>query len=178
VLTLLPKRFETDLTEHLQAEVLFYDRICLAVSARSAWARKRKIDIRDLVGAEMISPASDTPGGAAVIDAFRAARLPPPHIRVTTFSVHLRSILTMRGDFIAVLPASILRFNPDLYSLKELPVELRMPQPPAFVVKLKDRTVSPRVDLFIESTREVAKAMDLTPKLDKQPSARKRVPVV
>jgi len=178
VLTLLPKRFEADLTEHLQAEVLFYDRICLAASEQSAWARRRKIGVADLIDARLISPAFDTPGGAAVIDAFRAAGLPPPHISVTTFSVHLRSILTMKGPFIAVLPVSILRFNPGLYALKELPVGLRLPQPPAFIVKLKDRTLSPPVVHFIECAREVAKVMDVPPKACKSRAMRKRATTV
>jgi DNA-binding transcriptional LysR family regulator len=159
VLTLLPKPFERDLTEHLQAEVLFEDRICLAAAMQSAWARRRKIEFADLANATLISPDSDTPGGAAVIEAFRAAGLPGSQVSVTTFSVHLRSILSMRGHFIAVLPVSILRFNPGLYSLKELPLALPMPQPPALIVTPKNRTLSPPVERFIECAREIARAM-------------------
>jgi DNA-binding transcriptional LysR family regulator len=163
VLTLLSKPFEDDLTEHLQAEVLFYDRICLAAATQSPWARRRKIDLADLADAALISPSSDTPGGAAVIEAFRAAGLPGSQVSVTTFSVHLRSILSMRGRFIAVLPVSILRFNPGLYSLKELPLDLPMPQPPALVVTLKNRTLTPPSERFIECARDVAKAMHAPP---------------
>jgi DNA-binding transcriptional LysR family regulator len=159
VLTLLPKPFERDLTEHLQAEVLFEDRICLAAAMQSAWARRRKIEFADLANAALISPDSDTPGGAAVIEAFRAAGLPGSQVSVTTFSVHLRSILSMRGHFIAVLPVSILRFNPGLYSLKELPLALPMPQPPALIVTPKNRTLSPPVERFIECARETARVM-------------------
>lgn len=159
VLTLLPKPFEGDLTEHLQAEVLFEDRICLAAAMQSAWARRRRIKLADLANAALISPASDTPGGAAVIEAFRAAGLPGSQVSVTTFSVHLRSILSMRGHFLAVLPVSILRFNPGLYALKELPLALPMPQPPALLVTPKNRTLSPPVERFIECAREIARAM-------------------
>ena len=48
-----------------------------------------------------------------------------PQVTVTTFSIHVRNILSMRGRFIALLPSSILRFNPGLYSLKELPLACR-----------------------------------------------------
>ena len=134
--------FERELTEHLQAEVLFHDRICLAAALQSSWAKRRKIGFVDLVDAALISPpSSDTPGGAAVIEAFHAAGLPAPHITITTLSVHVRNSLSMRGHFIAVLPASILRFNPDLYSLKELPLDLPMPRSPALIVTLKNRAL-------------------------------------
>ena len=174
VLTLLPKPFEGDLTEHLQAEILFHDRICLAAAIRSPWARRRKIDFADLADAALISPASDTPGGAAVIEAFRAAGLTGQQVSLTTFSVHLRSILSMRGRFIAVLPVSILRFNPGLYSLKELPLDLPMPPLPALIVTLKNRTLSPPVERFIECARDVAKAMPAPSPPRKSPAARDR----
>lgn len=159
VLTLMPKPYEKDLTEHLQAEVLFRDRVCLAVSRQSSWAQRRRVGLADLADAALISPSADTPGGAALEDAFRAAGLPGSRVSVTTFSVHLRSILSMSGRFISVLPVSILRFNPGLYSLKELSLDFPMPQPPALLVTLKNRTLTPPVERFIESAREVAAAM-------------------
>jgi DNA-binding transcriptional LysR family regulator len=160
VLTLLPKRFETDLSANLQAEVLFYDRICLAVAQQSDWARRRKIKIADLAHAALISPSSDTPGGAAVAEALCAAGLRDSQISITTFSVHLRGILSMRARYLSVLPVSVLRFNPALYGLIELPLDFAMPQPPALVVKLKNRTLSTPVERFIECARDVARAMN------------------
>jgi hypothetical protein len=80
-------------------------------------------------------------------------------VSITTFSVHVRSILGMSGRFVAVLPVSILRFNPGVYALKELPLDVPMPQPPALVVTLKNRTLSPPAERFVECAREVAKAM-------------------
>src|SRR5205814_1920505 len=112
---------------------------------QSRWARRRKIGLADLVDAPLISPPSDTPGGATVTEAFRAAGLPAPLVTVTTFSVHLRNLLCMRDRFIAVLPVSILQFNPGLYSLKELALDLPAVQLPAVMVTLKNRTLSPPV---------------------------------
>ena len=159
VLTLLPKPFEADLSEALQTEVLFHDRICLAAAATSPWARRRRLTLADLVDAPIISPAPDTPGGAAVTEAFRAAGLPAPQVSVTTFSVHVRNALSMGGRFVAVLPASVLRFSPDLYSLKELRLDVEMPQPPALVVTLKNRTLSAPAERFMAAMREVAKVV-------------------
>ncbi|HET9653496.1 MAG TPA: substrate-binding domain-containing protein, partial [Usitatibacter sp.] len=155
VFTLMPRAYEKDLGERLQAEVLFHDRVCLAAGRQTSWARRRRIAPAELAGAQLISPASDTPGGAAVVEALRAAGVPGP--QVMTFSVHLRTILSLKEPFVAVLPASILRFNPGRYPLKELAVDLPMPRPPALLVTLRNRTLSPPVQRFIECAREVAR---------------------
>ena len=158
VLTHLLKAFEGDLTEKLQAEVLFYDRMCLVAARQSRWARMRKVTLADLSDAVLISPPSDTPGGAAVIEAFRAAALPMPQV-VTTLSVAVRNLLSMREHFVSAVPASVLRLNPDLQSLKELQLELPMAPWPSLIVTLKNRTFSPPVERFIACAREVAKSL-------------------
>lgn len=169
VLTLSLRPFEDE--EDLQVEVLFHERICLAVAMRSPWARRRKIDLADLTDAAFIAPGIDTPGGMAVIDAFRTAGLPMPQLTVTAFSVHVRNILSMRGRFIAALPASILRSNPDLYSLKALPVHVPMPRWPALMVKLKHRTLSPAVERFMQCARDVTRTIDARSRRSRQRSA-------
>src|SRR5215813_2269442 len=167
VLTQLYKAFESDLIEPLQPELLFYDRICLVAAKQSRWASRRKIGLADLADAVLILPPSDTPGGAAIADAFHAAGLPMPPITVTTVSVALRNMLSMRDRFISALPVSILRFNPDLYSVKELPLEFPMPPWPTLLVTLKNRTLSPPVQRFIECVREISGTMATTSPLQK-----------
>jgi DNA-binding transcriptional LysR family regulator len=157
-LTMSSKSLERD-AEHLQNEILFHDRICLAAAMRSPWARRRKIDLADLADAALVAPTPDAEGTIAVSEAFRAAGVPMPPITVTTFSVHVRNTLTMSGRFVAVLPLSILRFDPGLHSLKELPLDLPMPLWPAYMTTLKDRTLSPAVERFMACARDVAKAM-------------------
>src|SRR5262249_14475460 len=147
------------LAKEFDAEVLCYDKICLAAGSRSPWARRRKIHLTDLVDEPFILPASDAPGGAAVIAAFRDQGLPPPRISVTTFSVHLRNFLAMSGRFIVALPLSILKLYSDHFALKRLPIELPTAQLPIAIVTLKNRTLSPTVELFVECAREVAKSM-------------------
>ena len=174
ILTLSTRPLEAALTEDLRAEVLFHERICLAAAKQSRWARRRKIGLADLVDAPLISPPSDTPGGATVTEAFRAAGLPAPLVTVTTFSVHLRNLLCMRDRFIAVLPVSILQFNPGLYSLKELALDLPAVQLPAVMVTLKNRTLSPPVERFIACARDIASAMDAAPAPPKLAALRAR----
>src|SRR5262245_4868414 len=108
-IAILPQPFEGEPAKELDAEILCYDQICLATGPSSRWARRRKIDLAELVDEPWIAPAFGAPGGRAVMAAFRARGLPPPQITVTTFSVGLRNFLGMSGRFIVALPLSILR---------------------------------------------------------------------
>ena len=71
VLAILSAPLQGKLGDELEAEVLFNDKICLAVRRQSPWARIRKIDLSDLTDALWIMPPSGAPGAAAVIEAFR-----------------------------------------------------------------------------------------------------------
>jgi LysR family pca operon transcriptional activator len=53
----------------------------------------------------------------------------------------------------------VLRFGVNRRLVKVLPVDLSVPPWPVGVMTLKNRTVSPVVQLFIERAREVAKAL-------------------
>src|SRR5712671_1774745 len=156
-LTILLRPLDGELAKEYHAEILRYDRICLAVGSSSPWARRRKIDLSELAGEPWIVPLSDGPGGRAVLEAFHTRGLPPPHITVMTFSVHLRNFLAMSGRFIVALPISIVELYGDLFDLKRLPIELPMAQLPYAIVSLKNRTLSPAAQLFIQCLRDVTK---------------------
>jgi DNA-binding transcriptional LysR family regulator len=155
VFSILSESQLNQISEDLKVEVLFYDKICLAVGRQSPWANRRKISFADLADASWIMPSPGAPGEAIVIAAFRAAGLPPPRIAVKTFSVHLRNYLSLRGPFVAVLPASILALNSDL-GLKALPIQLPPEPRPVVVITLKNRTLSPAIELFLEFSRDLA----------------------
>ena len=69
-----------------------------------------------------------------------------------------RTNLLTTGPFITALPSSVVRLHADRFALKVLPIE--MPSWPWLVVALtlKNRTLSPVVERFIECAREVAKS--------------------
>jgi DNA-binding transcriptional LysR family regulator len=158
-LTILLRPLEGELAKEYQAEILRYDQICVAVGSSSPWARRRKIDLAELAGEPWIIPLLEGPGGRAVMEAFHARGLAPPHITVATFSLHLRNVLAMSGRFIVALPVSIVEFYGDLFGLKRLPVELPMAQLPYAIVSLKNRTLSPAAELFLTCAREVTGSM-------------------
>jgi DNA-binding transcriptional LysR family regulator len=157
--------------DSLDVEVLFEDRFCLAVSAHSALATRKKIELADLMNERWIMTPTDSPGGAAVQRLFRDADLAAPEFMIETFSVFLRNALVSTGRFVTALPASVLRLNSEM--LRELPIAIPMSRWPVAIVTLKNRALNPAVGLFIECAREVAKsAVDPLPRPRKRTAAK------
>jgi DNA-binding transcriptional LysR family regulator len=96
---------------------------------------------------------------ALITEAFRAHGLEVPQERVSAGSILLRNHLLATGRFLSVLPNSVLRHNAKRWSLKALPIDLRIKPQPIAILTLKDRTISPVVQLFVEHVRAVAKTM-------------------
>ena len=144
------------LTEELNAEVLFRDRYVVVVGEKSKWAR-RKVGLADLVDERWIMTPLDALGESFVVDAFKRQGLNPPSLAITTFSIHLRNNLVGGGEFITALPSSVLQIYRKPHALKELPIELSV-QPPVAIVTLRNRTLTPMVQSFIQCARNVAQA--------------------
>lgn len=148
------------LGDPFNAEVLMDDPFSAVVGAGSKWARRRKIDLAELAEARWVLPSLDVLAGLMLSDAFRARGLEPPQPHITTFSIVLRNNLASRGDYVSVLPRSVLRLGADRYGLKELPIPLSSARrSPLAIVTLRNRSLTPSVRVFIESAREVAKQL-------------------
>ena len=145
--------------EDLNIETLFNDELALVVGMHSKWARRRKIDLAELVNERWILTAPGTWTYSTVADAFQARSLAMPEPDLVTFSVHLRANLLANGTFVTAFPNSFLRFNADRFSLKVLPLDLPAPPWPVTVVTLKSRTLSPAVERFIECARRMTKSI-------------------
>jgi DNA-binding transcriptional LysR family regulator len=143
----------------IAAEVLFFDRMLVVVGSQNRWARRRKIELAELANEPWCMPPPDSLFGDLVGDAFRAKgiRFPPKGAAFGT--VHLSCALLAREPFVSIFPASMLRLGTNLPSLKILPVELPVPPWPIGILSLKDRTVSPVVQLFIDCVRDVLKPL-------------------
>src|SRR5262249_23836176 len=146
--------------EDLNVETIFHDDLVIAAGMQSRWARRQTIDLAELVNEPWILTPAHSWNDAILADAFRVRGLPMPKPALTTFSVHLRaSLLTIR-PFLTLFPASVLRLNAARFSLKVLPIDLP-PQPwPVAVVTLKNRTLSPVVQLFIDHLRAFTSGLD------------------
>ena len=67
--------------------------------------------------------------------------------------------LLASGRFISMFVASVLRFPAPHSDIKILPVKLPLARVPNGIVTLKNRTLSPLAQLFIEHAREVARPL-------------------
>jgi DNA-binding transcriptional LysR family regulator len=159
-LGMLRQPLEDSVREDLNVEHLFDEEYCLAASPRSRWARRRNLGFADLVDASWITPFSGAASEKALFEAFRARGLPPPRIVVKTVSGPLRNFLSLRGPFVALVPASFLKINAGTVGLKRLPLRLPMPPLPVVMITLRNRTLSRTVELFLDCARDLAKSID------------------
>jgi DNA-binding transcriptional LysR family regulator len=144
--------------EDLKVEPLLDESIVVTVGAKSRWARQRKIALRDLVDEPWILAPSDNVARTLVEDAFRAQNLAPPHPRVTTYSMQLRMQLLASGQYLTVFTDTAVRYSAARWALKILPIDLGR-RLPVVAVTLKNRTLAPPVELFIENVKAATKTM-------------------
>ena len=159
VALLLMQRVDDGQGDDLNVEVLFDDHLVIAAGMRSRWARRRKIDLAELVNEPWILATPDTGPYRIVSEAFRARGLDMPKISLMTLSVHLRTNMVASGHFITTFPSSVARLHADRFSLKVLPVDLPVRPWPVAIVTLKNRTLSPGVERFIAHIRDFTRPM-------------------
>jgi DNA-binding transcriptional LysR family regulator len=146
----------------LNVEVLFDDPWVLATCANSRWARRRKVDIAELLNEPWILPPPDTSTYVMVAEALKARGLNMPTATLVTYSMDLRVKSAARGRFITVVPKSVLRHRDNRHALVEVPVDIPMRPWPVAILTLKNRSLSPVVERFIECAREIAKSIATT----------------
>jgi DNA-binding transcriptional LysR family regulator len=146
--------------EDLVVETMLSDPRVVVVGRQSKWARSSKLSLADLADEAWILPPPDTFPGSATADLFRESGLSMPRTPLTTLSIHLCCRLAASGHFVTLLPSSIVRFSGRDLSLKVLPVKLpRTSIVSVAIVTLKNRTLSPAAQIFIDCVREVSKSM-------------------
>jgi DNA-binding transcriptional LysR family regulator len=141
--------------EEFNVEALFGDETVIVVGADSRWARRRRVDIAELVNAPWILPPAESLNNIVIKEAFRACGLEPPKISLVTFSVQLRASMVATGEHITVFPRSMMHLFAEQMALKVLPIRLPTREWPVALVTLRDRTLNPVAKLFIEHVRAV-----------------------
>jgi DNA-binding transcriptional LysR family regulator len=81
----------------------------------------------------------------------------------------MHSALMGLGPYLAIFPSSMLEFSPQRRAFKALPVELPVPPWPVTITTLKNRTISPVGQIFLECAREVAKPLNTRPAASRLP---------
>jgi DNA-binding transcriptional LysR family regulator len=156
---LIARRFGPLADERLDFEFLFDDSFVVAAGAHHPCARRRKIELAELVNEAWVLPPPGSVIASVVMEAFRARGLDYPRTTVITESSEVRTSLLATGRFVTIFPASALRFSARSLGVKTLPVELPMASLPNGIVVPQTRALSPVAQLFIDCAREVAKPM-------------------
>lgn len=153
---LLGRLFKPVSDDDVAVDVLCQDAFRVVASADSRWARRRKITLIDLMNEQWISFPTNSVVSSYIQEGFRAHGLELPKPNITSFSVQVRLHLLETGHFLTILHDSVLWFNAKRWSLKVLPIDLLIRPMPIAIFSLKNRTVSPVVQLFIDQAHEIA----------------------
>ena len=148
-----------DLDKDLEAAVLCHDQMWVVAGMSSPWARRRKLALADLVEERWCLPPPEHPVGSLVVQAFNRIGLEPPRRSVSVGSALCTSNLVARGQYLGVLGTMFLHFNPPSVQLKVLPAKLAVSAPPISIIRLKDRTLSPVAQLFVDFARKVVQPL-------------------
>jgi DNA-binding transcriptional LysR family regulator len=147
------------LPEELAAEVVFHDSLVVLSSAKNPLTRRRKLTLAELMDEPWALPPADSFFSSLIDDVFRSNGYQPPRSTVATLSEYMRNDLLETGRFLTVLPGFMLKARGRHSQLKALPVALPNARMPIGIITLKNRTLTPLAQVFIEAIRVTAKSM-------------------
>jgi DNA-binding transcriptional LysR family regulator len=149
--------------EDFHSEVLFDEPFVFVVGVHGELARKRRIALADIIKGNWVLPPYDSAPGTLVAEVFRANGFSPPRPLVKTIAIQFTVSLIASGEFVGILPMSVAASSAHQASLRVLALKSPGPRISAEIVFLKNRTLSPAVQAFINCTREVAKSLARAP---------------
>ena len=145
--------------DDLVVETLFEEPFVAACGIRSRWARRRHIVLADLADAPWILPPYDSMPGSLILEIFHAHEMQAPRPSIVTLSGHLTATLIGTGQFVGLLPRSVAQFSASRAGLRRLTMDLPAPRVSTAIITVKNRTLSPLADLFINCARETKTAI-------------------
>lgn len=152
-------RFARPAGEEYSEEILFRDALVVATGPNNPLTRRRKIELAELLSEPWVLDSPNTDFGAMQAGVFRAAGLDPPRLTVTATSIILRNELLATERFLTVVVSFSLLLPRKHPGLKALPVKLPDIRQPVGITTLKNRSLSPVAQMFIESVRELVKPL-------------------
>ena len=153
----VPSRVADD---DLDVAILFDEPMFVVAGVQNRWVRRRKIELFELVEEPWSLPEPDTLVASFIEEAFRASGMNVPRSGVIANSIQVHCALLATGRFLAMLPGSLLRFGAERLSLKVLPVKLKCRPTPVGIVCLKNRTITPLAQRFIDCARTLVIPLD------------------
>jgi DNA-binding transcriptional LysR family regulator len=155
-----PVSYLTGPFEHddLAAEILYSDSLAVVAAPDSKWVQRRTVALAQLVDEPWCLPMG-TVLRAVIARAFHEKGVPMPRHVVVSDSFQLNQAMAVTGRFLCFASKTRLRLSGKRAVLKAVPVDLHIPVGSVGIVTLKDRTISPAAQLFIDCARELAKPL-------------------
>ena len=139
----------------VETELLYADPLSVVASMKNPWSRRQAVRLADLMKEPWALPPPDSMLG----EVFRRAGLDLPAATVVSVSGLARVALVAKGRFLTIISDSVLRFADRAMAIKALPIKLPEAHRHIGIVTLKNRTLTPATQLFVDSARELAKRM-------------------
>jgi DNA-binding transcriptional LysR family regulator len=140
----------------MDADILMQDPHVVIAGAGHPAVRRRRVALSDLMDEPWILPPADSPYGAVVEEAFRAAGLVLPRTVVRS-TLPLRAALLEGGRFLSMVPRIVVGSPRRDRALVALPVALPTTTRPLGIVTLKNRTINPSARTFADHARAIAR---------------------
>jgi len=158
-------RIQTPFSEDdLELDILFDERMLVVAGMTNRWAKRSSVRLADLVAEPWIlSPPGSLPRQLQE-EVFHAAKLKVPDSNVLTLSIQLYTTMIATGHWFGLVPSSVMHFRPKETSVKILPVKVLAPAHPVGIVKVKNRTLSPLAERFVEYVHALAKPLANRPR--------------
>jgi DNA-binding transcriptional LysR family regulator len=142
--------------ELLNAETLLHDPHVVVAGTQNPLLRRRGLNLGDLMDEPWALPIPDSPYGTITSEAFRSHGLQPPRTAVAS-TLPVRSAMLSTGRFLSMVPRVVLQFPTKGQAFKALKIELPTTSRPLALLTLKNRTLNPVAQLFVEWARQTAK---------------------
>ncbi|MGB7889185.1 MAG: LysR family transcriptional regulator [Xanthobacteraceae bacterium] len=145
--------------DDLVFEPLIQEPFVAVAGVNSQWARRRRVELADLMEESWVLPPQDSTPGEIISGIFAASGLKSPRPGIATLSIQLTTTLIATGKFVGILPNSVARFSSRRVGLKILAARIPTTHYAIAILTLKNRTPGPLAKLFIEHARAVAKSL-------------------
>lgn len=136
-------------------EILLHEPHVVAVGHTSPWLRRRRLKLAELMNECWALPPPESPYGLVIAEAFRSQGLDVPQTAVIS-TLPIRHALAAAGRFFTMVPRSVVSYAPKTGSLRPLDIDLPTTSRPLAILTLRNRTLNPVAQLFMECAHEVA----------------------
>jgi DNA-binding transcriptional LysR family regulator len=145
--------------DRVSFEALYDNPYFVAAGTTSRWARRRHIELADLVDGLWIFPPAGNRLELIARDIFSAKGLPCPRAAVVSYGLEMTVNLLGTGRYLAIQPESVFTFPRKHPFIRKLPVALPIVSGPIGILTLKNRVLGPAAQLVINCAREIAKPL-------------------